>query len=227
MRTGRRSTSTKRGVTCYTCHRGNPVPENIWFDQPPASSGKFIARNNGQNHPSADVGLSSLPYGVMQDFYQNKDTPDSAIRVNATTALPESKGKPIQDAEKTFAIMISMSQSLGVNCTFCHNTRSVADWSTSTPNRVQAWHGIRMVRELNQDFLLPLTSTFPPARHGPTGDVAKIECATCHNGANKPLNGANVIGPYPELANPTVALNLSTGEAKDPIPGTDKPALKP
>ena len=164
---------------------------------------------------------------MLQDFYQNKDTPDSAVRVNGTTALPESKGKPIQDAEKTFAIMISMSQSLGVNCTFCHNTRSVAQWDTSTPNRVHAWYGIRMVRELNQDFMLPLTSTFPAARHGPTGDVAKIGCATCHNGANKPLNGANVIEPYPSLAKPTVAVSLLNGEAKDPIPGTDKAPPKP
>lgn len=215
------------GVTCYSCHRGNPVPANIWFDEPPASAGKFIARNNGQNHPTAQIGMSSLPSGVMQDFYQYKNTPVDAVRVNATTVLPETKGKPIQDAEKTFAIMISMSQSLGVNCTFCHNTRSVAQWETSTPNRTHAWYGIRMVRELNEDFMLPLTSTLPRNRLGAIGDVPKIGCATCHQGANKPLNGANVIGPYPELAAPTLAVNLPTGEAKDPIPGTDKPALKP
>jgi photosynthetic reaction center cytochrome c subunit len=83
-----------------------------------------------------------------------------------------------------------------------------------------------MVRELNQDYMHPLTTTFPAGRLGPTGDVAKISCATCHNGANKPLNGANVIEPYPELAKPTTQVNLPTGEAKDPIPGTNTPAVK-
>ena len=96
-----------------------------------------------------------------------------------------------------------------------------------TPNRVQAWHGVHLVRDLNQDYMYPLTTTFPAARLGPTGDVAKISCATCHNGANKPLNGANVIGPYPELSHPTIEASLPTGETKDPIPGTNTPALKP
>ena len=123
--------------------------------------------------------------------------------------------------------MISMSQSLGVNCTFCHNTRSVAQWDTSTPNRVHAWYGIRMVRDLNQDYMEPLTSTFPRNRLGILGDAPKINCATCHNGANKPLNGANVIEPYPELSRPTIAVSLPTGEAKDPIPGTETPTPKP
>ncbi|GJD35854.1 photosynthetic reaction center cytochrome PufC [Methylobacterium aerolatum] len=215
------------GVTCYTCHRGNPVPANIWFDTPPPSAAsKFIPRNNGQNLASANVGLTSLPYAVFDEYYAKKDVPESYVRVNATTALPESKSKPIQDAERTFAIMITMSQALGVNCTFCHNTRSVAQWDTSTPNRVQAWHGVHLVRDLNQDYMYPLTTTFPAARLGPTGDVAKISCATCHNGANKPLNGAKVIEPYPELAKPTTQVSLPTGEAKDPIPGTTTPAVK-
>jgi photosynthetic reaction center cytochrome c subunit len=39
------------------------------------------------------------------------------------------------------------------------------------------------------DYLVPLTPVFPPHRLGPTGDVAKVGCATCHNGLQKPLNG--------------------------------------
>ena len=37
------------GVTCYTCHRGNPVPANIWFDHPVQGAGRFVPRNNSQN----------------------------------------------------------------------------------------------------------------------------------------------------------------------------------
>ena len=224
------------GVTCYTCHRGQPVPKNIWFENPGPNAGHgVIPRNNGQNVASPQVGLTSLPYGVYAAFYAHKNTPEDAIRVNATSALPETKGKPIQDAEKTFAIMISMAQSLGVNCTYCHNTRSVADWSTSTPNRVAAWHGIRMVRDLNEDYMLPLSSTLPPNRHGPMGDVPKMNCATCHNGANKPLNGAHVVEAYPELAGPVASADMpagvpvqpATAPAAAPDPATQAPAPKP
>ncbi|HEX8417519.1 MAG TPA: photosynthetic reaction center cytochrome PufC, partial [Methylobacterium sp.] len=194
------------GVTCYTCHRGQPVPQNIWFTNPgPQATSGFKPRNNGQNMAAPSVGLSSLPYDTLTEYFSKKAIDESAIRVNATTALPTSKGKPIQDAEKTFGLMIHMSQGLGVNCTYCHNTRAISDWSESTPQRTTAWHGIRMVRDVNGNFMEPLTSTFPPHRLGVLGDVAKVNCTTCHNGVNKPLNGANVIDAYPELAMPVAA----------------------
>ena len=48
--------------------------------------------------------------------------------------------------------MIAISKSLGVNCTFCHNTREFGQWAESTPQRVTAWHGIQMVRDLNANI---------------------------------------------------------------------------
>ena len=202
------------GVTCYTCHRGNPVPAQIWFDAPSPTRG-FIARNNGQNLATPSTGLASLPYTYLQDYLARPDPDQGAIRVNATTALPESPGKPIQSAERTFALMIHMSESLGVNCTYCHNTRAVAEWSQSTPQRTLAWHGIRMVRDLNADYLTPLTGVFPPNRLGPKGDAPKLNCATCHNGQSKPMGGAHVIEPYPELA---VAPATTSGPQGVPVP---------
>ena len=50
----------------------------------------------------------------------------------------------------------------------------------------------------------PLTSTFPPNRLGKAGDVAKVNCATCHQGANKPLYGAKMAKDYPELTKVSV-----------------------
>ena len=188
------------GVTCYTCHRGQPVPKNIWFENPGlAGKGLTVARNNGQNLASADVGLASLPYDTLTEYLGKKGVDESAIRVNATTALPAGHGKPIQEAEKTYGLMMHMSQSLGVNCTFCHNTRAISNWSESTPQRVTAWHAIRMVRDLNGDYLEPLKSVFPENRLGQKGDVPKIGCSTCHNGQPQPLGGAHVIEAYPEL----------------------------
>jgi len=92
-----------------------------------------------------------------------------------------------------------MSNSLGVNCTFCHNTRAFQSWEEAPPQRVPAWYGIRMVRDINNDYIVPLTKSFPPNRLGPLGDVAKVNCATCHQGVNKPLLGAQMAKYYPEL----------------------------
>jgi photosynthetic reaction center cytochrome c subunit len=48
--------------------------------------------------------------------------------------------------------------------------------------------------------MVPLTDVFPAERHGPTGDVAKINCMTCHQGQSKPLNGLSMLAESPELA---------------------------
>ncbi|AWN44196.1 photosynthetic reaction center cytochrome PufC [Methylobacterium durans] len=221
------------GVTCYTCHRGQPVPANIWFTDPgPQARSGFIPRNNGQNLAKESVGLSSLPYDTLTEFLGQKAIDNNVIRVNATTALPEGKGKPIQDAEKTYGLMMHMSQGLGVNCTYCHNTRAISNWGESTPQRVSAWHGIRMVRDLNGDYMEPLQSTFPRNRLGALGDVPKINCTTCHNGVNKPLNGAHVVEAYPSLTKsteiaatgPAPAAPDGGGAAPTAVPATPAPA---
>ena len=95
--------------------------------------------------------------------------------------------------------MVYMSESLGVNCTFCHNSRAFSNWAQSTPQRVTAWHGIQMARDLNASYLDPLSSVFPAYRLGPNHDSAKVGCATCHQGVNKPLYGVSMAKDYPEL----------------------------
>jgi len=187
------------GVTCYTCHRGNPVPRNIWFENPGAPhAGGFASTNNGMGHPNAVNGTTGLPQDPLSPLLSGNAGAE-AIRVVATQALPQGAGASIQTAEQTYALMIHMSESLGVNCTFCHNTRAFSQWAESRPQRVTAWHGIRMVRELNGNFLEPLQATFPTTRLGPTGDGPKLDCATCHQGVSKPLYGASLAKDYPEL----------------------------
>ncbi|NBX56182.1 MAG: photosynthetic reaction center cytochrome c subunit, partial [Betaproteobacteria bacterium] len=65
-----------------------------------------------------------------------------------------------------------------------------------------AWHGIRMARDLNVNYMEPLASVFPEQRKGELGDSPKLNCATCHQGAYKPLNGAQMAKDYPELQQP-------------------------
>lgn len=184
------------GVTCYTCHRGNPVPTNIWYENPgPAHAHGMAEASTGKNLASSVAGLSSLPYDPLTPFLEHSEP----IRVQATQALPGTDLSSIKQTDWTYALMFHLSTALGVNCTYCHNTRSFGSWQESTPQRVTAWYGIRMVRDLNAKYLESLKSVFPRVRLGVEGDVPKINCATCHQGVFKPLYGASMIADYPEL----------------------------
>ena len=125
------------------------------------------------------------------------------IRVQSEQALPGTDPHSIKETEWTYALMIHFANALGVNCTYCHNSRALGNWEQSTPQRVVAWHGIRMVRDLNDSYLDPLHSVFPPARLGPTGDSPKVNCATCHQGVFKPLYGVSMVTTFPELQGPS------------------------
>ena len=184
------------GVTCYSCHRGNPVPQNIWFIDPrPGEPHGLSQEKLAKNVASSLAGSTALPSDVLSEFLDRSDE----IRVIATTALPGGDRHSIKQTESTYGLMMHISQSLGVNCTYCHNSRSFFAWDQSTPQRATAWYGIRMVRDLNTHYLDPLAGTFPKYRHGPTGDGPKLDCATCHNGVYKPLFGKSMLIDYPEL----------------------------
>jgi photosynthetic reaction center cytochrome c subunit len=185
------------GVTCWTCHRGQPVPTGIWFQNSgPKTPSRLIGERAGQSLPGLSVnGNSSLPIDPLSTFLLAADT----IRVQGLTPLQTGNRHSIKETEWTYSLMIYMSKSLGVNCNFCHNTRALANWAQSPAPRATAWHGIRMVRTLNNEFLVPLTPVFPPNRLGPEGDGPKLACLTCHKGANRPLYGVSMLGDYPEL----------------------------
>jgi photosynthetic reaction center cytochrome c subunit len=185
------------GVTCYTCHRGKNIPDNVWFTPPvDKHAAGMVGSKAGQNTPAMSVALASLPYDPFTPFLSNP----AEIRVIGQTALPTGNRHSTKQTEFTYGLMMHMSQSLGVNCTYCHNTRSFADWDASTPQRGTAWYGIRMTRDLNTQYLEGLTGNFPVSRLGPGGDVAKVNCATCHQGAFKPMYGASLLKTHPELA---------------------------
>ncbi len=212
------------GVTCYTCHRGNNIPKEIWFkptEQKSAAGG--MGNDFGQNKAAKTVGLSSLPYDPFTPYFLDS----KPIRVNGKEALAmsgtASNRSSIKQAEHTYGLMIHWSNSLGVNCTYCHNTQAFAAWgANATPQRATAWYGIRMARELNNEYMVPLTNVFPAGRLGPTGDVAKANCATCHQGAYKPLYGAAMAKHYPAMYAPVKA-----PDAPAAVPVADAAQLVP
>ena len=113
------------------------------------------------------------------------------------------------------AFMVSMTSWVAPEqgCTYCHNSRNFSSWEESPPQRAKAWYAIRMAQDINNNYMEPITGLFPPHRLGPTGDVAKANCGTCHQGAYKPLYGVSMLSDYPFL----------TGPAKPPLKGQDSP----
>ena len=163
-----RHVGEEKGVNCWTCHQGQPVPSNYWF-------------YTDENQPLR--------------YYLDRDD----ARVQGPYALT-SQGpnrQSIKQTEWTYAVMINMSNALGVNCTYCHNSARFADWDESSPQRVTALRGGRMIRDANMEYMVSLQGVWPQSvddyagypdrpRLGPMGDGPKLQCSTCHIGAYKP-----------------------------------------
>jgi photosynthetic reaction center cytochrome c subunit len=208
------------GVTCWTCHRGQAVPSGDWFAAPDLHSPTALLGNQaGQNRPNANG--ASLPFDPLSTYLVT----DNNIRIQGTTALAGQNAHSIKQAEWTYSLMMYMANSLGVNCTYCHSSRAFAPWEQSTPQRATAWHGIRMVRSLNTDYLIPLQPLFPAIRLSPQGDGPKVGCATCHKGTYKPLNGVSPLKDYPILSG--VMQAAAPQAAPDPSQPPTEPATAP
>lgn len=157
------------GVTCYTCHVGKPLPNGLWF------------------------------YASQNDYLRHYLDRDGARVITRDVEPSNANRSSVKQTEWTYALMISQSKSLGVNCTYCHNTRAFSSWTEAPPQRVTAFHGIQMMRDINTNFLSPLEPVYPSVRLGPMGDAPKAQCVTCHNGAYKPLYGAQMAKDYPAM----------------------------
>jgi photosynthetic reaction center cytochrome c subunit len=202
------------GVTCGTCHRGQGAPKYTWtFQLPPGGLHGYAATTTGENLPSPAADMSSLPSDPYTPFLLNANS----IDVQGSTALPDGNRTSIEQTNWTYALMMHFSHSLGVGCNYCHNSRAFSIWDQGTPSRVTAWYGIQMVRDLNNNFMVPITNIFPVGRRGPMGDVPKINCETCHQGAYAPYYGAHVVDTYPALTHATDG-SASTAQTVVPPP---------
>jgi photosynthetic reaction center cytochrome c subunit len=160
------------GVTCYTCHRGQPLPNGLWF---------YSDKNQ-----------------ILRHYL---DRNDLRVQSHSIEPLPGEAANrtAIRQTYNTYALMVTQSNALGVNCTYCHNSRAFTSWEQSTPKRVVALYGADMLRDINTNYLNPLQPVYPRSRLGPHGDAPKAQCITCHNGAYKPLYGAQMVKDYPAL----------------------------
>lgn len=222
------------GVTCWTCHRGEPVPEEKWA-MPAEQSRGIVGNRRGQNEPVSNSAYSSLPTAAVARYLLGGSTPNEDIRVVSKTSRPTAANQlSTMDTEHSYALMMHISQALGVNCTYCHNAQSFQTWAASNPPRQTSWYGVRMVRDINSQYITPLANVFPANRKGELGDPYKVNCATCHRGQNKPMGGFPMANDYPALKTvaPAPALAPAPGAAPPstadglPVAAAPRPARK-
>jgi photosynthetic reaction center cytochrome c subunit len=190
------------GVTCYTCHRGQPVPNNVWFRVGPVNS-NAEGWPAIQNRATMTSNFTSLPSTYLETYLlENDEGGYNQIAVHdLDSRVQQQPGDPlIQQAEMTYGFMNYIANSLGVNCVFCHNSRAFYDGAQNTPQWGTASLGIIMVQEMIAEYLLPLEDVYPENRLGPVyGDAPLAACRTCHQGYQQPMQGLNVIANWPEL----------------------------
>ena len=189
------------GVTCMTCHRGQNVPSDIWFKGTPVNA-STAGWSSNQNRVTPLSQYSSLPSDALEKYLVDGEVIGvHSLESRSDEDITDPDVAGIQNAERTYALMNYVSNSLGVNCVFCHNTRAFYDPEQVTPQWGTESLGIGMVQEMNTEYLIPLGDTYPENRLGPLhGDAPKAACKTCHKGYQQPLQGTNVIQYWPELA---------------------------
>ncbi len=197
------------GVNCYTCHRGQPVPAEVWWPRPAKPQGRLAERSEPWNE-AADTVSTFFPNAGYSEYYLQ----DHPIAVQSVTAMrTNSVGAQVVTA-RIYEMMMEMSLQIGVNCGYCHNSRAFEDWSQSSPMRWTGYYSLRLIRDLNRNYLLPFAQLIPQQRtlvHPTKGPVipayqsgqqpgnALLTCETCHYRLPKPLNGANMVKDYPGL----------------------------
>ncbi len=206
------------GVTCWTCHRGKPVPAYNW-SAAADKGGPITGKKYGQNTPNMiSTAYSSLPYDSFSSYLAVPGKGSENIRVGSESAYPTKHVVSINQTEKTYGLMMHMSNSLNVNCAYCHNAQAFGNWKESRTQRVSAWYGIRMVRDANHNYITALGDVWPANRRGPQGDPLKINCTTCHQNINKPLGGYPMLKDYPGLKAPGPVTIAAAAPAPAAVP---------
>ncbi|MBK5933456.1 photosynthetic reaction center cytochrome c subunit [Rhodovulum imhoffii] len=194
--------SDGKGVNCYTCHRGEPIPSDTW-----TKAGAVNSSSEGwaavQNRVLLDnqytlSEFSALPVDAQEVFLLD----GASIKVHdLESRVAQQPGNPTwQDAERTFSLMNHQANSINVGCVYCHNTRAFYDATQVTPAWSTTTLAQQMLIDINQNFFEPRAELLPAGRLGEMGDAAKVNCATCHKGYIFPLNRTDMVSDWPELA---------------------------
>lgn len=197
------------GVTCFSCHEGQPVPRDIWFQAPPQSAPPMAGKEEDWAEGARTV-HNFFPNEGYEE-YLLQATPSQA---QSPTAHPSGQVAQSIVVKRLYEMMMQMSDDIGVNCGFCHNSRALADWSQSTPMRWVGLGGIRMTRDINRNYLLHVADlipesrlrldlsrpfSLPPREQGWQRGNGLASCGTCHHTAPIPTVGAGLAPGFPAL----------------------------
>ena len=197
------------GVTCYTCHRGQAVPAEVWWPRIPAPIKQAVDHSEPWNE-AADTVTKFFPNAGFAEYYLQ----DNPIAAQSTTAMRTHDVADYIVVKRVYEMMMQMSLQVGVNCGYCHNSRAFESWAESTPMRWTGYYALRFIRDLNRNYLLPLAQVIPQQRilvhstampvipdnqRGQQPGNALLTCGTCHYRLPQPLNGANMVKDYPGL----------------------------
>ncbi len=226
------SHNANAGVTCYTCHRGQPVPAEVWYPDAPAPQQRMIARQENWQEAGNTV-RKFFPDNGFAEWYLD----DQPVGIQSTAIEPNHTLGSWPEATRLYEMMMQMSDGIGVNCGYCHNSRAFSSWEESSPYRWVGWYALRMLRDINRNFLLKVDAVIPESRSlegetripaipsrmtGAQAGNGLAVCATCHQGVTKPLNGVNMVNDYPGLTEPKQPAAEPSGPHADipqPSPG--------
>jgi photosynthetic reaction center cytochrome c subunit len=216
------------GVTCFSCHQGQPIPSDVWFAAPPVRQHPMIDWQEDYHEDELTVRKFFPDEGYEE--YLLQDTPGVA---QSYTALPTHSGSSQIVVKRLYEVMMQMTDEMGVNCGYCHNSRAFFDWRQSTPARWTGYSGIQMTRDLNRNFLIKTGALLPqdrfrldkahewnlaPDQAGAMPGNGLSNCGTCHHGEPKPLGGANMVDAYPALIGPSPTAPSKVAQATAPEP---------
>ena len=210
-----------QGVTCFTCHRDQAIPPETWFPRVAKQTPAMFASSENWNETAQTVRNFFPDNGWALYFLQNEP-----IHVQSKTALRSGTVAPQLVAKRVYEFMMQMSDGVGVNCGYCHNSRALADWSQSTPNRWTGYTAIQMTRDIDQHFLsnpadwVPQTREYlkqnslvvPPDRRLAAPAPGLAVCATCHYGHTNPDFGAVSLTHHPMMGAATTATLQQSAE---------------
>jgi photosynthetic reaction center cytochrome c subunit len=194
------------------------VPAAVWYPRAVKPPKPFVAKQEDWLQSATTVRDFFPDAGFSEYLLQN--TPGHS---QSYTALPTTGPVESVVVKRLYEVMMQMSDGIGVNCGYCHNSRAFFDWGQSTPARWAGLQGIHMTQAINNDFLLPLGAAMPQLREihhngrlpitpaeeaNPQNGNALATCQTCHYQQPKPLAGLNLAAGYPALTAPV------TGAAK-------------
>ena len=206
------------GVVCYTCHRGENIPPNVWYRQPAPTHAGFLGKPRNWQTDAKRI-QDFFPTDGYERWLVNNDD----AQIESQAALPGEKGSGVsseQTAEQLYVMMMQWSNAIGNNCNLCHNSRNIYDWNESSPYRLDGLWAQSMTQDLNKTFVIPLAAMIPKDQLGQLGDTGKIECGTCHAGQNKPLGGFDLLAHYPSLGpkgGPTAGADQAVRDTMHPV----------